>query len=145
MSSSRFLRFPVPASISTSCGPTWSNMRTSSMALIPPPGRRRFASTTITTSAMLQGGSRHRRDDVGVTVALGGQLLPGPFNHRWYVPILLTRQGERHALRVTPRSIKDRFTPLFVVHPVALDPRTGSPKQSVQEHLEKLVRALVND
>jgi hypothetical protein len=34
-----------------------------------------------------------------------------------YVPVLLTRRGERTALQNVPDSVQDRITPLFVVHP----------------------------
>lgn len=68
---------------------------------------------------------------------------PAGFDHSHYVPILLTRQGERLALEGLPQEVKDRLTPLFVVHPVPNDLETGSPKGSVEEHLGKLAKELV--
>lgn len=71
--------------------------------------------------------------------------VPGPFDHRRYVPILLTRQGERHALRVISPTVRAALRPLFVVHPVATDPRTGLPKMSVEQHITKIAKELVKD
>jgi hypothetical protein len=71
--------------------------------------------------------------------------VPAMFDEKHYVPILLTRQGERHALREVPDWAKARMTPLFVVHPVDNDPATGLPKKSVEAHLDYLARWLPND
>lgn len=71
--------------------------------------------------------------------------IPAPFDHRRYVPILLTRQGERHALRVLRPQVRTALHPLFVVHPVAKDPRTGIAKASVEAHLDKLAQQLAKD
>ena len=73
----------------------------------------------------------------------GGQIEA--FDHRRYVPVLLTRQGERHALRVVPDGVKDVMTPLFVVHPVARDLETKAAVISVESHLSKLAAELAND
>ena len=72
-------------------------------------------------------------------------VTPAPFDHRCYVPILLTRQGERHALRVTAPTVRSSLRPLFVVQPVATDPRTGAFKMTVEQHLDKLARELPKD
>jgi hypothetical protein len=70
---------------------------------------------------------------------------PGEFDHRRYVPILLTRQGERLALRELLPAARSGLTPLFVVHPVPKDPATNIAKTSVEEHLRKLAGQLPND
>jgi hypothetical protein len=67
--------------------------------------------------------------------------VPG-FDDRHYVPILLTRQGERLALRELDAALRTAFTPLFVAHPVPDDPKTEQPKCSVEEHLLDLARSL---
>jgi hypothetical protein len=72
-------------------------------------------------------------------------MLPGPFDHRRYVPVILTRQGERLALRELSQPIKAAITPLFVVHPIDLDAETRVPKRTVEVHLSKLAGQLAND
>jgi Beta protein len=72
-------------------------------------------------------------------------LTPEPFDHRQYVPIILTRQGERLALRELDNRVYEAMTPLFVVHPVPLDPTTRRPKVSVEAHLSKLATQLPKD
>ncbi len=51
-------------------------------------------------------------------------------NRHQYVPVLLTRRGERIALRGTDPRIKARITPLFVVAPVAWDYDSEQPAKS---------------
>ena len=68
-----------------------------------------------------------------------------PFDHRRYVPVLLTRQGERLALRELDAGAKSSATPLFVVHPIQNDPNTGAPIRSVGQHIEQLARQLADD
>ena len=72
-------------------------------------------------------------------------LIPDTFDHRRYVPILLTRQGERLALRELDPQSRSAMVPLFVVHPIDNDPDTGLPRRPVDEHLAKLAPALVRD
>ena len=72
-------------------------------------------------------------------------LTPEPFDHCQYVPLILTRQGERLALRELDNRIYEAMTPLFVVHPVPVDPTTRRPKASVEAHLSKLATQLPKD
>lgn len=79
-------------------------------------------------------------------MTLEHQLAPlRPFGTERYVPVILTRQGERLALRELPNDVKVKFTPLFAVHPVARDLESGGPAQSVDTHLRKLLRQLTMD
>ena len=80
-----------------------------------------------------------------MTAAESEGLLPGPFEREHYVPILLTRQGERLALRVLAGDVKDRCTPLFVIHPVPKDFDLGQPKSTVDAHLRKMPAQLIRD
>lgn len=70
---------------------------------------------------------------------------PAPFDHGHYVPIILTRQGERLALRVLDPRVKDQCTPLFVMHPVPKNLDTGGPQSTVDEHVRKAPAQLVRD
>ncbi|MDP9410361.1 MAG: beta family protein [Actinomycetota bacterium] len=72
-------------------------------------------------------------------------MLPAGFDHGHYVPIILTRQGERLALRTLDGAIKAQCTPLFVLHPVPRDLGTGGPQYSVDEHVRKVPSQLVRD
>jgi hypothetical protein len=74
-----------------------------------------------------------------------GRLIPQPFERFAYVPIILTRQGERLALRELDQDIREALTPLFVVHPVDRDLDDGTPKRSEEEHLRLMSLALVRD
>ena len=60
-----------------------------------------------------------------------------------YVPVLLTKAGERDALASIDEVRKSRFTPLFVVHPIDWDFDRGEPKRTVDEHLSKLPAELL--
>ncbi len=84
-------------------------------------------------------------DDVLVSTFATQPMLPAGFAHDRYVPILLTRQGERLALRTLAPEIKDQCTPLFVVHPVPRDLDTGGPQSSVDEHIRKSPAQLLRD
>lgn len=68
-----------------------------------------------------------------------------PFDHRRYVPVLLTRQGERLAVRELAAGTRSGATPLFVVHPIQNSRETGLPVWSVEQHLVKLARQLADD
>lgn len=70
---------------------------------------------------------------------------PIAFDEDRYVPILLTRQGERHALRVIAADARSSMTPIFVVHPINKDPQTGVDKTDPESHLNKLVGQLAQD
>jgi hypothetical protein len=59
-------------------------------------------------------------------------------DRRHYVPILLTRQGERLALQNSGPALKDRFTPLFVVPHVVWDYEADDWAKSLDEHLADL-------
>lgn len=54
------------------------------------------------------------------------------------MPILLTKMGERQALRDVPASLKERFTPLFVVPHVDWDYENGTWQHSIDAYLAKL-------
>lgn len=71
--------------------------------------------------------------------------LPLPFDRTRYVPALLTRQGERHALRELDDATRRAMTPLFIAHPIDFEPGTDTPVRSVAAHLEGLARALIHD
>ena len=60
------------------------------------------------------------------------------FDANHYVPILLTKQGERNALKDLPDAVKDRFTPLLVVSPIDWDFDAEAPAKNIDEHLSKL-------
>jgi hypothetical protein len=62
-----------------------------------------------------------------------------------YVPIVLTRQGERLALRMLVPAVRIRMTPLFVLHPISADLGTQEPQDSVHEHVHKAARFLLRD
>lgn len=79
------------------------------------------------------------------TPADGDDSYPRALDERDYVPVILTRQGERLALRETTGSVKNSMTPLLVIHPIDNDLDTGMPKRSAQEHLAKLAEQLLND
>ncbi|MCX2728952.1 beta family protein [Saccharopolyspora sp. NFXS83] len=59
-----------------------------------------------------------------------------------YVPILLTRRGERSALSELDSESKSRITPLFTVHPRDWDYDQECWKKTVSEHVETLVDQL---
>lgn len=60
-----------------------------------------------------------------------------------YVPVLLTKMGERDALRDCDAAVKRRLTPLFVVSPIDWDFDADAPKKGVGEHIAKLPEQLV--
>ena len=74
-----------------------------------------------------------------------GQLLPAPFDRSQYVPAILTRMGERLAMRELSDVTRDAMTPLFVVHPIDRQPDTNAPVRTVAEHLDKLTGQLAAD
>ena len=74
-----------------------------------------------------------------------GSLQPPPIDRDRYVPALLTRMGERLAMRELSPRTRAAMTPLFVVHPIDDDPETGLPVRSVADHLGKLARQLAKD
>lgn len=74
-----------------------------------------------------------------------GSFAVPSFDHGRYVPVLLTRQGERLAMRELAADIRGAATPLFVVHPVAIEPGTGEPKKTIEEHVTKVARQLAAD
>ncbi|MEZ0577299.1 beta family protein [Nocardioides sp. MH1] len=55
-----------------------------------------------------------------------------------YVPILLTKRGERRALESLDPVIGDEVRPLLVVHEADWDYDLGQPKKSLDEHLSAL-------
>jgi hypothetical protein len=64
------------------------------------------------------------------------------FDHRIYVPVLLTKRGERSALRDLPPSIKDLITPLFVAAPIDWNFDKEEPAKTIDRHLESLGKDL---
>jgi hypothetical protein len=74
-----------------------------------------------------------------------GSLQPAAFDRDHYVPVILTRQGERLALRELQPNVRKAMTPLFVVHPIDDDPKTGLPKRSPRTHLGLLAKQLAKD
>jgi hypothetical protein len=74
-----------------------------------------------------------------------GPPRPLPFDRTRYVPVILTRQGERLALRELRDPARDAMTPIFVAHPIANEPGTNAPVRSVADHLDRLARALLQD
>jgi hypothetical protein len=71
--------------------------------------------------------------------------VPAPFDRRRYVPAILTRQGELHAIRELYSPDRGAMTPIFIAHPIANEPGTDAPMRSVGDHLERLARALLRD
>ena len=67
----------------------------------------------------------------------------GPFDEKFYVPILLTKRGERRALEITPASVLAKMRPLFVVPPPDWDFDNNAPKKTVAEHISTLPSELV--
>lgn len=61
-----------------------------------------------------------------------------------YVPIVLTKRGERKALATLPASVKNMIRPLFVVHEVDWDYDLGQPKKTLAAHLQALPSELNN-
>jgi len=55
-----------------------------------------------------------------------------------YVPILLTKRGERHALRDLPGLVHDSMTPILVVAPIDWDYEEERPAKTVTQHLSRL-------
>lgn len=58
------------------------------------------------------------------------------WNEHAYVPILLTRRGERSAVSDSRSEVLERITPLWLVAPVPWDAETEGPAKSVEEHIE---------
>jgi hypothetical protein len=57
------------------------------------------------------------------------------FDHRHYVPILLTKRGERRGVSDLDPAVKGRMTPLFVVPPVDWDYESEAPAKTIDQHL----------
>lgn len=57
------------------------------------------------------------------------------FDHTHYVPILITKRGERRALADTAAGVKARLTPLFAIAPVAWDYEQEQPAKTVDQHV----------
>lgn len=60
------------------------------------------------------------------------------FGRQQYVPLLLTKRGERKALHELPPSVKVAMTPMFVVPPIDWDYDNDTPLKAAEEHLAKL-------
>jgi hypothetical protein len=72
-----------------------------------------------------------------------GDLLMDPFGPERYVPVILTKQGERTALSNSPSHVTRRLTPLFVVPPVEWDYDNEAPKKTQAEHVSQLPKQLL--
>lgn len=57
------------------------------------------------------------------------------FDHRHYVPILLTKRGERRGVGDLDPAVKSRLMPLFVVPPVEWDYEYEAPAKTIDQHL----------
>ena len=64
------------------------------------------------------------------------------FDHRAYVPILLTKRGERSAIRDLDPAQRPRMTPLFAVSPVDWNFDLDEPSKTVDQHVRGLGREL---
>lgn len=64
------------------------------------------------------------------------------FGPERYVPVLLTKRGERRALEDLSSSVKDGIAPLFVVHEVDWDYDIDQPKKTLAEHIANLPEEL---
>lgn len=61
-----------------------------------------------------------------------------------YVPVLLTKRGERSALRDLSPGSRGSLTPLFVVEPIPWDFDNDEPAKTVDEHLSARPQELVD-
>lgn len=66
-----------------------------------------------------------------------------PFDEHVYVPILLTKRGERSALEMTPPEVIELLRPLLVVPEPEWDYDNNVPKKSIEEHVSNLPAELV--
>lgn len=60
------------------------------------------------------------------------------FDHRHYVPTVLTKRGERNALLDLEPSVVPMITPLFEVAPIDWDFELGEPAKTIDAHLATL-------
>jgi len=65
-----------------------------------------------------------------------------PIDPQHYVPILLTKQGERLAVRDLPQPVRGRLTPLFVISPIPWDFEEEVWAKSLDEHLVQIPNEL---
>jgi hypothetical protein len=61
-----------------------------------------------------------------------------------YMPILLTKRGERAALRDLPPLAKSRLQPMFVVPPVPWDFDEETPAKTTEQHVFRLSQEIVS-
>lgn len=64
------------------------------------------------------------------------------FDHRHYVPVILSKRGERRAVANLAQTIKNEMTPLFVIPPVEWDYEADAPAKSIDDHLANQPREL---
>lgn len=69
------------------------------------------------------------------------------FDHPGYMPVLLTRRGERSALDAASHAVRSHLTPMFVMAPVDLVwpeeiGQAPSPKRTVSDHVTATTVAL---
>jgi hypothetical protein len=68
---------------------------------------------------------------------------PAPgFDHRHYVPVILSKRGERRALSDLAQAVKNQMTPLFVIPPVDWNYEADAPAKSIDDHLANQPRDL---
>jgi hypothetical protein len=60
------------------------------------------------------------------------------FDNTHYVPVLLTRRGERSALADLTEDVRSKMTPLFAVHPIDWNYETDAPSKNVDDHIASL-------
>ncbi|MDQ0425152.1 beta family protein [Cellulomonas iranensis] len=60
------------------------------------------------------------------------------FDHRHYVPVVLTKRGERRALGDLSPSVKSHLTPLFEVAPIDWNFDLDEPSKTIDGHLSTL-------
>ncbi len=100
---------------------------------------RRFAWSEAAVVHHPHGGWRpwHPRwEIVGHTLVKGGSNVT--FDHRHYVPVVLTKRGERRALGDLSPSVKSHLTPLFEVAPIDWNFDLDEPPKTIDGHLSTL-------
>lgn len=79
---------------------------------------------------------------VGVAMTNPISESGGKVDSHHYVPILLTKRGERSALRDLPYSFSSQMTPILVVAPIDWNFDEERPSKSLTDHLARLPNEL---
>lgn len=66
------------------------------------------------------------------------------FGDNHYVPVVLTKRGERRGLTALPDPVRDQFTPLFVVPAADWDYDNGAPRKDLDAHVGSVPSDLRN-